>query len=132
MRISDWSSDVCSSDLSLMLVSKGLKRRKEGQEAFNIGTREIPSLIDDENKMLAFFRSLQSRLATNLSVEEADARVYLCQILALATNELVLARQSETLHGPIQMSAYVRCCLDGHVKICLGDSGRSEAHTSEL
>src|SRR3546814_7853336 len=89
MRISDWSSDVCSSDLnpkayaaisdlatassfrngkietdggpyrvdsdpeapSLMLVSKGLKRRKEGQEAFNIGTREIPSLIDDENKM---------------------------------------------------------------------------------
>src|SRR3546814_12151670 len=59
---------------SLMLVSKGLKRRKEGQEAFNIGTREIPSLIDDENKMLAFFRSLQSRLATNLSVEEADAR----------------------------------------------------------
>src|SRR3546814_7054237 len=108
MRISDWSSDVCSSDLSLMLVSKGLKRRKEGQEAFNIGTREIPSLIDDENKMLAFFRSLQSRLATNLSVEEADARVYLCQILALATNELVLARQSETRQGP-----------------------RSEEHTSE-
>src|SRR3546814_4280597 len=28
---------------SLMLVSKGLKRRKEGQEAFNIGTREIRS-----------------------------------------------------------------------------------------
>src|SRR3546814_8028875 len=107
--------------------------------------------------MLAFFRSLQSRLATNLSVEEADAQVYLCQILALATNELVLARQSETRHGPIQMSAYVRCCLDGHVKICLGDSGyhstgesiqldpiilieyenelrsfRSEEHTSEL
>src|SRR3546814_14638719 len=23
----------------------------------------------------------------------------------------------------MQMSAYVRCCLDGHVKICLGDSG---------
>src|SRR3546814_16763065 len=56
---------------SLMLVSKGLKRRKEGQEAFNIGTREIPSLIEDENKMLAFFRSLQSRLATNLSVKRS-------------------------------------------------------------
>src|SRR3546814_13303641 len=125
MRISDWSSDVCSSDLSLMLVSKGLKRRKEGQEAFNIGTREIPSLIDDENKMLAFFRRLQSRLATNLSVEEADAQVYLCQILALATNELVLARQSETRPGLFQMSEYVRCCLDGHVKICRGDSGNN-------
>src|SRR3546814_13146628 len=65
----------------------------------------------------------RSRLATNLSVEEADARVYLCQILALATTELVLARQSETRHGPIQMSAYVRWCLDGHVKICHSDSG---------
>src|SRR3546814_19495073 len=64
---------------SLMLVSKGLKRRKEGQDAFNLGTREIPSLIDAETQMIAFFRHLQLRLATNLSVYTTDPQVNLCK-----------------------------------------------------
>src|SRR3546814_17279804 len=42
---------------ALLLVSKGLKRRKEGQEAFNLGTREI-----QERKSVVSGKSVEGRV----------------------------------------------------------------------
>src|SRR3546814_3845262 len=45
MRISDWSSDVCSSDLLLFYLSKPAERRKlpTGEEYFAFGARIVNS-----------------------------------------------------------------------------------------
>src|SRR3546814_20325868 len=49
MRISDWSSDVCSSDLSLRSIADN---RSELEQAIAAGDVTIPDDPAEENKML--------------------------------------------------------------------------------
>src|SRR3546814_8806781 len=64
MRISDWSSDVCSSDLSLRAVISQtlMKKRGGGRVAAHeimIGTPAIRNLIR-ENKIAQMYSSIQT------------------------------------------------------------------------
>src|SRR3546814_18437681 len=63
MRISDWSSDVCSSDL---LEADGKNKRWEYQGSFDVGDR-ITAIFGVENERSSFrSRSPSASLATPL------------------------------------------------------------------
>src|SRR3546814_9682069 len=55
MRISDWSSDVCSSDLKAITVMDSHERNLSNQRLFNVGvTRvrdELTMIVDDKEKL---------------------------------------------------------------------------------
>src|SRR3546814_11783876 len=67
MRISDWSSDVCSSDLLSSLVAEQLVVA-EGQRGFRVASISAADLLD-----LTDARVLLEREAVRRAIERADA-----------------------------------------------------------
>src|SRR3546814_4078526 len=108
MRISDWSSDVCSSDLSARNVF--------------VADHALPSLtarsIDDA---LAFFETLtltgwRGEIAVKIVKEIRERLTFLNDV---GLNYLTLDRQADSLSG-------------GEAQRIRHPSQRSEEHTSEL
>src|SRR3546814_6475497 len=80
MRISDWSSDVCSSDLSLAQLTRAANRFREFDYATPI---TVTSRIAEVSALAESFRSLQETLNRYDSllhqIGRASCRVRECQ-----------------------------------------------------
>src|SRR3546814_3345736 len=103
MRISDWSSDVCSSDL---LEADGKNKRWEYQGSFDVGDR-ITAIFGVENERSSFrSRSPSASLATPLP---------------------------DFVRGEAELtSAYGQLSVEPLNGLTLNGGVRSEEHTSEL
>src|SRR3546814_16641384 len=72
--------------------------------------------------MLAFLKGLHARSIHSLSETQFHDAMTVFKILTLATNELVLARHSETQHDEqIQLGAHVGVSMEGQIQIQVGD-----------
>src|SRR3546814_12791321 len=103
MRISDWSSDVCSSDLRNSLVALHHRREAVGK----LPTELLVDLIDAEVDALRLpheFVDLAERLAPLVELREVDAREVLALIdehpgFVLKALDLVVALLERTRVG---------------------------------
>src|SRR3546814_6329746 len=88
MRISDWSSDVCSSDLIDMRITSF-----DGE----ITLLEFwePSAFRTSEHSLTFLRSMKSNLINNMDPKTLTSHINILRIIAQATVELVLARYAQ-------------------------------------
>src|SRR3546814_6305216 len=127
MRISDWSSDVCSSDLMLLVIVKVaeptvIKDRGVGLESTAITlARELPELeqqiksqqqqLADAQKLLALVQRDVSRLSPGAaaarkqreaSALNARAATTIEQRLAIARQELTAEMRSEEHTSELQ------------------------------
>jgi hypothetical protein len=79
---------------------------------------EISEIEADETAMLAFVKNLNARSIRNLPDPCLQETLTVFKILTLATNELVMARHSETQHDEqIEFAAYVCATLNGEVQL---------------
>ncbi len=83
---------------------------------------EIADIEPDSNAMLAFIKGLHARSIHSLSETQFHDAMTIFKILTLATNELVLARHSETQHDEqIELGAHVGVSMNGQIQIQVGD-----------
>src|SRR3546814_2217018 len=108
MRISDWSSDVCSSDLLFYLPSIGSRAEIEAGMA---GLRE-----DLYTRMLTEV-SAQARLADDLGYDSISFTEHHFQIEGM-----------ELSNNPVLLDLFVAMQTK---RIRVGQLGRSEEHTSD-
>src|SRR3546814_5699701 len=115
MRISDWSSDVCSSDLQGLLV------REPADKQFTIGPRL--------NALAIGTVAASVRRAPRHAILEALARETgeTCNLGMLDGNAVLYLDRVET-HWPLRLQLSV----GSHVPLHCTAMGRSEEHTSEL
>src|SRR3546814_2241018 len=118
MRISDWSSDVCSSDLSKFTKITCFGRKDPGNSVEPIGEPAV------EKGFVG--RALFGERQVALALERLDG----LQQHRLARGSATVEEASERRQGPGPEPA-----IDGDVGIVAGTSVegvRSEEHTSEL
>src|SRR3546814_10657236 len=109
MRISDWSSDVCSSDLSSYALSSVAHERAVEEDDFHLDARRH---FDHRLILLRPFDQVLGEHVASLAPAFADAA-----LRDIASREL-LALAIDDRCCPRQKAARIR--------------GRSEAHNSEL
>src|SRR3546814_5237200 len=135
MRISDWSSDVCSSDLTLieaMLVGTPIVATRSGGNIEALRDGDIGQLVQPESASAlaaacqrycdspAFAKSMADRARTDACSrfgEDAHAR----QIMAIYDRMLSRNPASAVEHRQLTRGGATN-----------GRAGRSEEHTSEL
>src|SRR3546814_13748116 len=83
MRISDWSSDVCSSDLS-----QAYKIRRRSTWSLGIMLEEAVVIVADDHPMF--------RVALRLGVERLDPSVRVIEVGSLAALKDAVRRHPET------------------------------------
>src|SRR3546814_12729137 len=87
MRISDWSSDVCSSDLRL--VSKPRLRRRRALTVFPQRRRAMPKMIfvnlpvADVERSTAFYEAIGFEKNAKFSNEQASSMVWSDSIVVM-------------------------------------------------
>src|SRR3546814_2375786 len=115
MRISDWSSDVCSSDLEETLTCKSLRDRRS----------DIVSGADDRDRCVSGFycHAIPSAFSCP-SVAELRARSCFLSTLPVAPSGR--SSTNSMTSGMHQRSSRAERCVR------IASSDRSEEHTSEL
>src|SRR3546814_1009994 len=131
MRISDWSSDVCSSDLGIANAGIGAECRREvlGEKRLEL----VVELVDPKIDRLGAAHQpvdLGKLLAKSIELGKVDAR----EVLALVHQHLrfvpelldLLVHALEGARGGEDVLRVVARVEDGDLRV------RSEEHTSEL
>src|SRR3546814_1734216 len=119
MRISDWSSDVCSSDL-LLLSKVSAVGGMAGLGAYN-HYRLIPALR--KGKRRAALRQMRTSLALEV--------VCLVAVVAI-TAVLVVVTPARSEMSPGVVEKMVEIGDIGSIQVTVAPAARSEEHTSEL
>src|SRR3546814_1720172 len=115
MRISDWSSDVCSSDLGTTYVLEGSVRKLGAR------VRVTAQLLDGATAICAWARHYDRDVRDIFALQEALSRD-----IAEALRLNLLPGELETLAERPTAS------VEAYQLYLLGRSFRSEEHTSEL
>src|SRR3546814_1800337 len=119
MRISDWSSDVCSSDLPRHRVPR-LRRRRVDHGAGHPGRRRVRAVMTSSR-----YASVVLTGATS-GIGEATARA----LASRATRLTLLGVEPEPAVSDVL--AGIRAAGDAEVAYVSADFTRSEEHTYEL
>src|SRR3546814_7665231 len=120
MRISDWSSDVCSSDLAPAGVRIGLiglleaLGRRHRAVIVTCAAFEVARLVDRKQYFFAEFSRLGQHRRDHVGGRVGETG----QVRIAFDPEHIVEEEKRVLHGS---------AIDGH-----GKSFRSEEHTSEL
>src|SRR3546814_11992291 len=102
MRISDWSSDVCSSDLILDRVDIVVRRRRDEAHAGSRMAYRADPLVDLVAGQLPAFAGLCALRHLDLDVVRidevfgGDAETARCHLLYPAAHRIALGKRNET------------------------------------
>src|SRR3546814_4804922 len=130
MRISDWSSDVCSSDLQflmLLLVMEAEVDKRQG------GGRQTGQRIAHRGvDMRAPFIHVAERRARQQSAPRAGMALSLALIIAVEEKGIAVVEQAIARRMVAQHEAFEKPCRVREVPFGGRGVGRSEEHTYEL
>src|SRR3546814_9458893 len=134
MRISDWSSDVCSSDLLLAIFGGGTRAEPGADcDVRDIGDtdRHAAARCDDDLRQITLIGCLARHTDQDLLAAAFDVAGAAVGIIALECSDDIVERQIECRQ---RSRVRRRMILPGVAaeRVDLGDAGRSEEHTSEL
>src|SRR3546814_3942311 len=121
MRISDWSSDVCSSDLLGERRPRIVEATELGQHRAELAVEARHTRIDLDGHAVAALRL----------VERAERREDVAELLKrVRVRRVEVDRAHQDLRGLLRLAALVRQDAGPHQHAVI--VGRSEEHTSEL
>src|SRR3546814_5381738 len=115
MRISDWSSDVCSSDLLALLVAGQCDQRSDSL-CLRLGVSRCESLISRQQAGAWLFGNLKFRAA-----KRGDGSRVIASFGALGNGDPF-----------VKIRIFTDIYRRGEVRLRLFGPARSEEHTSEL
>src|SRR3546814_2407387 len=124
MRISDWSSDVCSSDLDRQCAGSGDPRRVEVGDEARLERREVQAPADAA--AVAVLRPSRHRRRGRRAVHRLPGAAARRHAARAAVGRTVLAMAAAAQSGDAGESLR-QAAVHGW-----SDVGRSEDHTSEL
>src|SRR3546814_8499971 len=117
MRISDWSSDVCSSDLILDRVDIVVRRRRDEAQAGSRMAYRADPLVDLVAGQLPAFAGLCALLHLDLDIVRidevfsSDAETARCHLLDPAAHRIAIGKRNEPF-GLLAAFARVRTSAD--------------------
>src|SRR3546814_8866350 len=127
MRISDWSSDVCSSDLADGKNGIGVRGLAQRHVVLQHADRETAEQVDDDDDDAGDRIALDE---LHRAIEAAVQLAFHFQVPALAPR-LVLVDESRAQVG-VDRQLLAGHRVEGEARGDLGHAFRSEEHTSEL
>src|SRR3546814_1683097 len=115
MRISDWSSDVCSSDLDICDQKPGpvarLQARRQGQLPLRAGGQERTHQRDQTGKRAMIARIIEGSIANRLFIVLASIVIALAGFWAVRTTPVDRSEEhTSELQSPMR-SSYAAFCL---------------------
>src|SRR3546814_9666938 len=132
MRISDWSSDVCSSDLKLLFLAfAGLICGNAFSQSINIPRLSHPESVTYDGK---FYYISNIGTEPNPTVEDGDGFISKVSDEGLIIDRLYLPRRGK-LNAPKGMCVIGKILFVTDINKVYGftlNKKRSEEHTSEL
>src|SRR3546814_2694213 len=124
MRISDWSSDVCSSDLDPDPVARKAKRRNRGQ-----GIERLRPQRDDRERQRRGVQPLPARLVLRRGENGGVAHAKSVWIWRRIVSRIAAAR---SLDSPGSVTVLLCVPEVWTIRCDRPNQRRSEEHTSEL
>src|SRR3546814_3217576 len=120
MRISDWSSDVCSSDLNGMIYGA---RLLESTRSLRIADPEFATNFDEHVRQCVFYDLLLGRYSMKELSESDDIWA------TIAPGSAARAQKFLTRQADDSVTASIITCREAYTAL---SGQRSEEHTSEL
>src|SRR3546814_10271892 len=124
MRISDWSSDVCSSDLAILtelVEAEGAKAARAGFDSFGPSSLDFALLVDVPGRDWSIAHPIRGRLLVAIIKRFAAEGI----AIPYPTQTAFTAAPDGTMIMPYPEVQPVK-------RVDLKDAERSEEHTSEL